>query len=421
MPCVILPGIAKSASYEVGDSEVEHLKNRWNAVYVDGEWRLIHPLWAFRSLSGHSSGNWTLVEAGGVKVNQKQEASEGQLNFQVNDYWFLTDPEEFFIHCFPDEKEWQLLDKERDLQDFLDVPFCRQAFHELEFKLDPGMKCKLVAENGEIDIPLQLPEKLKGKIKVTYDLFHKDEDSTETTHGNVQLDRYVFMNQKRDEIAFGIRFPAAGVFKISIYGNDISTDTNALRWLCDFRIDCSEPKEDCQPLPDCPDIGWGPGVEAEALGIQAITHDNGLIKLKRREVVIIKFRLSRPAEFQAELLHNSMRKSRLQKYISTTVTDTEGTIKVDKLPEEGGEFGLKIRCKPDPSSDGLFYNVINYLIQSPKETGKKRKKKVDKETETEKARTSPSYGKEVRQKNDLLQLMQYLSVQPIASVSVRLR
>jgi len=53
VPCVIIPGFAKSMSYQVGDDvdKVRALSNYWNAVYVEEEWRLVFPLWAYRNVA----------------------------------------------------------------------------------------------------------------------------------------------------------------------------------------------------------------------------------------------------------------------------------------------------------------------------------------------------------------------------------
>jgi len=65
---VIIDGLAKSVSYEVGDSEekVKRLGNSWNAVYCDGSWRFVFPLWACSGVSGYSSGLYTKVETKGI-------------------------------------------------------------------------------------------------------------------------------------------------------------------------------------------------------------------------------------------------------------------------------------------------------------------------------------------------------------------
>lgn len=65
IPCVIIHGIAKSAGYEVGHKDLTHLRNLWNAVFINGGWRFVFPLWACRAVKEHAPGDWTLVDSKG--------------------------------------------------------------------------------------------------------------------------------------------------------------------------------------------------------------------------------------------------------------------------------------------------------------------------------------------------------------------
>lgn len=55
--CAIIKGLSKGFGYDVGVTEVNHLKDKWNAVYIDG-WRLIHPLLAFKTVISYKRGKW---------------------------------------------------------------------------------------------------------------------------------------------------------------------------------------------------------------------------------------------------------------------------------------------------------------------------------------------------------------------------
>ena len=70
IPCVIIHGSGKAAGYEVGE-QIEDLNSSWNAVHVDGSWRLVHVFWALVGLEGFNKGGWTKVEEGGKAVREK--------------------------------------------------------------------------------------------------------------------------------------------------------------------------------------------------------------------------------------------------------------------------------------------------------------------------------------------------------------
>ena len=44
---MIIDGISKGADYEVGmsEKELEKMRDRWNAVHLDKNWRFVHPSW----------------------------------------------------------------------------------------------------------------------------------------------------------------------------------------------------------------------------------------------------------------------------------------------------------------------------------------------------------------------------------------
>lgn len=81
--CVIIHGIAKSVTYEVGETNTDGLTNSWNAIFVGGSWRLIFPLWACRSVVGHSAGKWILIESKGSRRIQF-DALKSSFDFSLN-------------------------------------------------------------------------------------------------------------------------------------------------------------------------------------------------------------------------------------------------------------------------------------------------------------------------------------------------
>lgn len=54
---------------------------------------------------------------------------------RFDDFYFLTDPEDFVHSHFPDEKEWQLLDTPLSLEDFERGVFKTSAFFSLGLQL----------------------------------------------------------------------------------------------------------------------------------------------------------------------------------------------------------------------------------------------------------------------------------------------
>lgn len=70
VPCVVVRGVGKSGTYDVGQQDLSTLHSTWNAVYVDGCWRLVHPFWAFVGLRGFNKGGWTKLEESGKVIRK---------------------------------------------------------------------------------------------------------------------------------------------------------------------------------------------------------------------------------------------------------------------------------------------------------------------------------------------------------------
>ena len=68
--------------------------HRWNAVKIDGEWRLLDPTW------------------GAGYLNLKRFAKD------FNDYYFFTPPEQLIFSHFPLEEKWQALTPPVDAKEF---------------------------------------------------------------------------------------------------------------------------------------------------------------------------------------------------------------------------------------------------------------------------------------------------------------
>ncbi|KAL5005340.1 hypothetical protein ScPMuIL_018796 [Solemya velum] len=366
LPCVIIPGVSKSVGYEVGAQDVTGLRNKWNAVYVSHSWRIIHPLWACRSVQGHKSGNWTLVESGGTGVRQQETAAAGTEIKTFNEYYFLTDPQEFVYFCFPDAPQWQLVNKPFTMDKFISVPYLRQGYFKHGLRVSSKFECINRDEDGICTVQIKVPE--KTSFQMTYDLFFNHNESTEKLSSSLQLDRYVLMNQDSTRWNFMTRFPVNGVYKITIFGNVVGEKN--LQWLADFKLICDNATENCQPYPANPPIGFGPGYTAEVMGLRNPSHKSGLVAIRSHQESNFTFNLTKKLLLKTELVHNTIPKKDLKTYLTQTVKNNRVDIGVN-VPHDG-EYALKVYAKEDKKGKD-FENVCNYMLTT--EESKKKKKK----------------------------------------------
>ena len=138
---VTITGYSKGITYRPG-STLTDTDHAWNAVKIDGQWKLFDVTWAAGSGKG---------------VN-------GQLvsTMQFNDYWFDVRPDEFIFSHLPADEQWQLNETTISMAQFERLPHVSSLFFKMGFN---GSYCYPSALNGIIN---ELPEAyyVKGDIRM---------------------------------------------------------------------------------------------------------------------------------------------------------------------------------------------------------------------------------------------------------------
>lgn len=363
IPCVFIRGLAKSAAYEVGDRTVDNLSNSWTAVFVSGGWRFVFPLWAFSAIVGHSTGTWTLVESDGQGARETAAKSSGVTVANFNDYYFLTDPDEFIYTCFPNDSKWQLLVKPYTKQQFIDIANCEQAYFENHIQITTRLECLYKSENGVCDIGIKKAN--EEEFKHLYKLYFNHELSKTKLSKELQLDRYVAVMNNKSAVNFRIRFPGEGIYKMEIYGGS----PTGFPLLCSFRLDCNEDVTNVKPFPCNPESGFGPNLVSVAAGLEAESHKTGFINVKKNKNVNIRFHLNKSVQVQTILVHNNIQEEVLSRHVNHKVKGQHLEVNVE-VPQQG-EYALQINTKTKGSSEP-FKNACNYLLASEDMNKKKR-------------------------------------------------
>ena len=115
IPSEIIIGVTKTEIRDLKGDQL--LKNHtWNAVQIDGEWKLVDPTWA----SGQINRNFLRFYSSYV------------------DHFFFTDPADFIKSHLPANAVWQLLDNPIDAKDFAMAPSYFPAYFANEVELSPN-------------------------------------------------------------------------------------------------------------------------------------------------------------------------------------------------------------------------------------------------------------------------------------------
>ncbi|XP_061168877.1 hillarin-like [Saccostrea echinata] len=359
IPSVFIRGLGKSVSYEVGDKDVDNLKNSWTAVYVAGGWHFVFPHWAFSAVVGHSKGTWTLLETQEKRTREKEERSSGKTVSHINDYYFLTDAEEFIYTCYPFNSKWQLLTLPFTKQDFIDIAYCKHHYFENHYKITTPNKCLYASVGGACDIGIRKLDKEESFY--AYKLYFNHEKSKTTLPSEIQLKRYVAIFNEGPSIKFFVRFPCEGIYKMEIYGGHSP--------LCKFKLECNEDLNYIKPFPLNPECGFGPNSLTEEAGLRPQSHKCGFINIRKTMNFTVIFNITKKVFVQTSLIHNYIEQETLNKHVTHKIKGQELDINVN-LPQKG-EYALQIDAK-DKDSHGSYKNACNYLLTSDN-INKKRK------------------------------------------------
>lgn len=365
IPCVIISGMNKSAAYQVGKPLDRKLMGaQWNAVYVEGDWRLVDSFWACSCVVGKRSGEWTLVDEDGQVVEATEEEDEGFTQHRINEFYFLTDPEKLIWTHFPDDPNWQLLKRPISKAEFEEHFYVRERFYHLGMGTtqESQMKCIFTTKKGEADIQFCLPQTKSKNFRFKY-MLYLSRAALKENKANFFLDRFIFFEQRSDLLLLALRFPIKGTFKLDLFGVD-TVESDVFDLVCTYLIQCPEPMPNCLPLPDVPPLGWGPLHVTSEAGLKPKTHQTGVINTKDGNVEI-KFGVDRKVKVHQALLHAVIDQATLNNYSVTRLENGEVIVNV-RLPM-GGEYALKLYAQEE-GEDGEASNFCNYLIRCDKDT-----------------------------------------------------
>ena len=377
VPCVIITGVNKSAPYRLGGPvNTTELCAQWNAVLIDDQWRLVDTFWASTCMMNDQSKEWVLLGSdndqhstdNGVEVSSKgdvfldMEGTEGEgaeqdvLQTRVNEFFFLTDPDMLLSTHLPDDASWQMTETPISAKDFEEQAYLRERFFQLDASLieDSLSKCVVSARKGELDIAFGIPPSTAQYMQFA-SLIYIEQGTA--APGTDPLERYVFYQKKSDMVKFALQFPIKGKFKVSIFGMN-TIEHNTMELVASYLVK-AKAKKGAQPLPDIPEIGWGPGAEMERAGLstdqkEAVieTHDGH---------VELRFKKSNPLSVLQAMKNNHLDDWLLRR-VAVLREEGDDVLVSIRLPEPG-EYGFKL-YGDSKDHEGDLANICNYLIKS---------------------------------------------------------
>ena len=483
--CVVINGVVKNGLYVVGERclrRSREKRSQWNAVLIDGEWRLLDVLWASCALVRRREKGWKLVDVQGEEFEDEHiEEEPGEQQHKDNEFFFLTDPDWFVSTHFPDDPDWQLLPRPLSIVQFETIVYIRERFFDMGLLMQPDSQryCVMQTNKGEVTISFGIPQSLGYKAQFSYMLYYDatataaatatataaaaaaatatttttatatatataaaaaaavataathntdttateehiddnangneeekkvdedrrddagagadvaaaaaDDDDEDDDGGggdgdndndkNVEQDSVadndaklainwkgcVFYRQTKEQIRYVCLMPTVGRYRMDIFGRRTKHD-NGLDLVCSYVIECNS--TDGRVLPDNPDIGWGPGIELEEVGLSAVSHPDGVIDTDD-PVVTIQFSKTTGTDmaFWQVIKHDWIPVKDLKSRV-TLRTSGDDVIAVLRLPE-AGMYAYKLFAD-DRGTTGDIPNVCNYLVRFKHSSG----------------------------------------------------
>ncbi|MCL5102585.1 MAG: hypothetical protein M1133_00530 [Armatimonadetes bacterium] len=197
----LISGYSRGAGYLVGGRIDDKPNHTWNAVKIDGEWRLLDCTWG----AGYIDAQERFVR-------------------QPCDHYFLTPPENFIYDHLPDDPKWQLLDNPIGKNDFGRMAFLRPAFFDCSLKLisEPA---SAIDGASFTTLAFEAP----GDVLLSADVMRgKDNDEAAST----------LIQRDGDRLKLTASIPYAGNYTLRVYAKRRS-DPGVYQWAADYKIDVS--------------------------------------------------------------------------------------------------------------------------------------------------------------------------------------
>lgn len=369
IPCAQIRGICKAGNYEPGDIDQLYF-SLWNAVFLNGNWHIVHSFWACQSVFGKVSGGWIKLEQGGKTVVEKQKEQAGVVQNSFDEYYILPNPKEFRYACHPDDPKWQLCRRIITRKQFLEQAYLLPPFWGLGMKMISADKCFMHSYLGKAQIAFKAPLKTGNEMDLWYELLYKDDGQSSTDLLNPEnIPKLVSVARNTPEWNCFVQFPVEGIYKIVFFAGMFG---KSLSRIGEFKLICEEPIQKCDPMPFDPGrLGLGPGAKTERAGLILPSHRNGIIQVDKMNKTNIRFfvdcEVSKTLVVKTSLITNSSVKDKaLQEELDKAVTcSIETSGKENNIQSSARE--LRIIAPADQKEENCYLRI--YAGHRSKENG----------------------------------------------------
>ncbi|KAM8915797.1 kyphoscoliosis peptidase [Spinachia spinachia] len=332
--CREVPGHSKGIGYLQGQSlknvKSDHL---WNCVLLGGHWFLLDACWG----------------AGRVDVQRQSFVK------RFDDFYFLTDPEEFIESHFPDEEKWQLLDAPIPLEEFERRVFKTSAFFTMGLRLTQPQYFHMVTDDGEANLSLSFsrPATFTYEITQHQDLLHCGAPEQRESSGS----SFGLLTVSHRSMKLQLLPPASGAYDVKVFARPEAA-TTALTWVCSFTVDCPIPRA-TEEIPENPFLSWGLQPAARGLGVTGSSQGSQAAEVEDG-VFQLALQTSRPLMMITELVHPGLEAAVAKRCLATQIQPD--VLACDVLCPARGFYRLSVFVRDYEKTEFKFQNAGNFLL-----------------------------------------------------------
>ena len=164
----------------------------WNAVWISGSWRLLDCCFGAgrtvaKSFEYVVDDIESMTSAASETTKAEEEEAAAAVNEfvkELNEHYFLTDPDEFIYTHFPYSRteahysRWQLLSRPITLKAFNAMPYLNPMFFEYSLRLGQDLPSPIVIAasiTDEAEVPLEISLWAWEVVRYKYKLYPADE------------------------------------------------------------------------------------------------------------------------------------------------------------------------------------------------------------------------------------------------------
>ncbi|KAM9707654.1 kyphoscoliosis peptidase isoform 1-T3 [Menidia menidia] len=332
--CQEVPGHSKGIGYRQGQS-LKHVKSDhlWNAVLLGGQWFLLDACW------------------GAGRVDMEHES----FMKRFDDFYFLTDPEEFIDSHYPDEEKWQLLDAPMALEEFERRVFKTSSFFTMGLRLINPRYHHIVTDDGEANVSLGFsrPTTFTHEITPHQDLLHCGTSEQKESGGS----SFGLLTVSHRSIRLQLLPPASGTYDVKVFARPEAAKT-ALVWVCSFTVECQAPRT-TEDIPENPFLSWGLQPTAASLGVESSNIGGEVVEVEGGAFELA-LKTSRPLMALCELVHPQVEAAVAKRCLAAQIQADALTCHV--LCPRRGFYRLSLFVRDHEKTEAPFKNAANFLL-----------------------------------------------------------